>query len=88
MLLIECPHCGPRNEVEFINGGEAAKQRPTNPSSLNDTEWNHHIYGCSNTKGWLPEYWLHAFGCGKWIEIERNTVTHEIRAGITRSVEQ
>ncbi|MEQ1611156.1 MAG: sarcosine oxidase subunit delta, partial [Hyphomicrobiaceae bacterium] len=23
MLLIECPHCGPRAEIEFRCGGEA-----------------------------------------------------------------
>ena len=26
MLLIDCPHCGPRNEVEFRYGGEAHVQ--------------------------------------------------------------
>ncbi|MDE0284484.1 MAG: sarcosine oxidase subunit delta, partial [Gammaproteobacteria bacterium] len=27
MLLIPCPWCGPRNEDEFLNGGEADKRR-------------------------------------------------------------
>ena len=29
MLLIDCPHCGPRAEIEFRYGGEAHMVRPT-----------------------------------------------------------
>ena len=28
MLIIECPYCGPRDQSEFSNGGEAHVKRP------------------------------------------------------------
>jgi sarcosine oxidase subunit delta len=31
MLLIECPWCGPRDEIEFSYGGEAHRVRPGDP---------------------------------------------------------
>ena len=36
MLLITCPHCGPRAETEFRNGGEAGIVRPADPAALSD----------------------------------------------------
>jgi len=34
----------------------------------------------ANSKGVARELWLHADGCGRWIEIERDTTTHEVFA--------
>jgi sarcosine oxidase subunit delta len=31
-----------------------------------------------NPKGVLRERWRHAYGCGQWFNIARNTMTHEI----------
>ena len=31
MLLIPCPWCGPRDEIEFHYGGEAHIARPADP---------------------------------------------------------
>ena len=80
MLLIPCPHCGPRNEHEFLNGGEAGKRRPEAPSSVDDEAWYEYLCVPSNTKGWLREWWWHARGCQRWFKIERHTCTHRIRA--------
>ena len=30
MMLIPCPWCGPRNQVEFTYGGDATVKRPAN----------------------------------------------------------
>ena len=77
MLLIECPHCGPRDEVEFSCGGEAHIARPTAPDSISDAEWADYLYMRNNPKGALAERWCHILGCRRWFNVERDTVTHE-----------
>ena len=39
MLLIPCPYCGPRPEIEFRYGGEAHIARPPIPPALSDADW-------------------------------------------------
>ena len=34
MLLITCPYCGPRPEIEFRCGGEAHIARPADPEDF------------------------------------------------------
>jgi len=77
MLLIECLHCGPRDEVEFSCGGEAHIARPTAPDSISDAEWADYLYMRNNPKGALAERWCHILGCRRWFNVERDTVTHE-----------
>ena len=36
MLMINCPWCGDRAEVEFRHAGEAHLARPADPSALDD----------------------------------------------------
>ena len=79
MLLIECPYCGPRDETEFHAGGEAHIARPEQPDALTDAEWADYLFMRKNTKGWFSERWVHAAGCRRWFNVERHTVTHEIR---------
>ena len=79
MLLIPCPWCGPRNEDEFLNGGDARKHRPAQAALLTDAQWCDYLYVPANTKGWLRERWWHVAGCQRWFSIERHTVTHALR---------
>ena len=79
MLLIECPHCGLRDETEFYAGGQAHIARPEKPEELIDAEWADYLFMRKNTKGWFAERWVHAAGCRRWFNVERHTVTHEIR---------
>ena len=44
MLLIPCPWCGPRDECEFVYGGEAHIKRPENPDALSDAEWADYLF--------------------------------------------
>lgn len=78
MLLIPCPHCGERNEDEFVCWSEAEPRRPANPESLSPEQWTGYVYLHDNTKGWVRERWMHIKGCRRWIVIDRNTITHEI----------
>jgi sarcosine oxidase subunit delta len=75
MLLISCPYCGPRPEVEFRCGGEAHIARPANPSAFDDADWANYLYVRTNTKGRHAERWLHAHGCGRWFNAVRDTVS-------------
>jgi len=76
MLLIDCPHCGPRNEVEFHYGGEAHVPYPEDPSALDDREWARFLFYRKNTKGILAERWQHSAGCRRWFNALRDTRTY------------
>lgn len=80
MLLITCPHCGPRDESEFACGGEAHIVRPEKPAELTDAQWADYLFMRRNLKGVHYERWLHSHGCRRWFNAVRDTVTHEIFA--------
>ena len=79
MLLINCPFCGARNESEFAFGGTATAPRPADPHSLSDSEWVDWLTIPENPMGPVDERWWHARGCGLWLTITRDTVTHDIK---------
>jgi sarcosine oxidase, subunit delta len=76
MLNIPCPYCGPRDETEFAYGGPSHVTRPALISA--DREWTHYLFHRENDMGPYRERWLHSFGCGRWFNVLRDTVTHEI----------
>ena len=80
MLLIPCPWCGPRNDAEFMPGGEAHIARAADPQQTSDRQWGEYLYFRKNIKGPQAERWFHAYGCRRWFNVERDSVTHEIRA--------
>lgn len=80
MLLIKCPNCGPRAEIEFSCGGEAHIVRPSKPSTTNDQEWAEYLFIRRNPKGVHFEQWWHVHGCRRWFNVARNTITDEILA--------
>jgi sarcosine oxidase subunit delta len=75
MLLIDCPHCGPRAEPEFQYAGEAHIARPGDPAGLSDEAWATHLYYRSNIRGLHAERWRHTHGCGRYFNAVRDTVT-------------
>lgn len=76
MLSIPCPHCGLRDETEFVNGGEADIQRPAPECS--EEAWAAYLFTRANPKGPLRERWFHRFGCRRWLIVTRDTLSHEI----------
>jgi len=80
MLLIECPHCGPRNETEFHYGGQAHVAYPEDPHALSDEEWAQYLFFRDNPRGPFAERWVHSTGCRKWFNAVRDTVTYRIQA--------
>ena len=77
MLLIPCPFCGERAEIEFVAGGEAVT-RPENPAVLDDAGFTDYRYNRDNRRGPLREQWWHVHGCRRWLVVERDTQTNEI----------
>ncbi|SMY10743.1 sarcosine oxidase subunit delta [Brevibacterium jeotgali] len=80
MLLIDCPHCGPRDEVEFHYGGQAHVPYPVDPYALSDRAWAEFLFYRDNPRGPFAERWVHAVGCRKWFNAIRDTVTYEFLA--------
>lgn len=70
MLLVHCPHCGPRGEAEFVCGGEPVA-RPDDARRLDDA-----LYARDNAKGVHEELWWHRHGCRLWFRTRRDTATN------------
>jgi len=75
MLLIPCPYCGPRPELEFAYAGEAGIVRPADASALDDDAWGAFLYQRSNPRGLHDERWRHLHGCARFFNARRDTVT-------------
>jgi sarcosine oxidase, subunit delta len=78
MLLINCPYCGERPEIEFRNGGEAHIARP--PVTASEEEWAAFLFLRDNPKGSLRERWFHSHGCQTWFNAVRDTFTDTLHA--------
>lgn len=76
MLRIECPYCGVRDEQEFVFGGPSHITRPG--TECTDEEWTHYLYFRDNPRGLHAERWCHSFGCGRWFNVLRDTLTHVV----------
>jgi sarcosine oxidase, subunit delta len=76
MLRIRCPYCGVADEEEYRFGGESHVTRPAPGAS--DAVWGDYLFNRVNAQGVYFERWLHIYGCGRWFNVVRNTVTHEI----------
>ncbi len=77
MLLIACPHCGPRAQVEF------AYDRTLDalvPLTATPGEAVAGLYARENPKGWSDELWHHRFGCRRWLVVRRHTATHAVQS--------
>ena len=72
-----CPLCGPRDRREFYYyGAEDFLNRPA-PDAPPEA-WDNHLHLRDNPAGLTRDLWYHETGCGQWLLLTRNTVTHEI----------
>jgi sarcosine oxidase, subunit delta len=78
MLLLPCPWCGPRDEVEFHYGGQAGIAYPADPAALDDAGWADYLFMRDNPKGRFVERWYHVHGCRRWFDLERDTATNDL----------
>ena len=76
MLLIHCPYCDETlPELEFVYAGEAHIERPKDSSARSDEEWRDYLFIRTNTKGSHYERWRHVYGCARFFNAVRDTVT-------------
>ncbi|KTQ97708.1 sarcosine oxidase subunit delta [Aureimonas ureilytica] len=75
MLLITCPYCGPRPELEFRYAGEAHVMRAETPSDVGADDWGAFLYTRSNPRGLHAERWRHIHGCARFFNAVRDTRT-------------
>ena len=78
MLRIACPYCGVRDEPEFTFGGPSHVTRPA--LTVDDLTWTQYLFARDNPAGTHFERWCHVYGCGRWFNMARDTLTHEILA--------
>ena len=77
MLRINCPFCGMRDHEEFSYEGDASVVYPE-IENQDEQAWYRAVFLRKNPKGLHREYWYHSGGCRMWLEVERDTLTHEI----------
>ena len=76
-MRITCPNCGERDRREFYYQGDAlAVQRPDPDAGLG--AWDDYLHNRDNPAGETQDLWFHEAGCGAWLVVERNTVTHAV----------
>lgn len=78
-MRIECPICGSRDRREFYYQGAAvALDRPA--PDAGDDAWDAYLHLRDNPAGETRDLWQHEGGCGAWLVVTRDTVTHAVRA--------
>ena len=79
-MRLPCPNCGSRDIREFTyRGHESFLHRPRGEASGDWSEaWDAHLHLRDNPAGPTRDLWYHDQGCGAWLVVDRNTVTHEI----------
>lgn len=76
-MRITCPLCGSRDRREFYYQGAAvALNRPA--PDAGEEAWDDYLHLRDNPAGQTRELWHHEGGCGAWVVVTRDTVTHEI----------
>ena len=77
MLLITCPHCGPRAQTEFSY--ERTVDSVVQPMA-DPAEAMARLFARANPRGLDDEICRHTFGCRAWLVLTRHRMTHAITA--------
>lgn len=76
-MRIYCPLCGARDRREFYYKGAAvALERPAPDAGAQ--AWDDYLHLRENPAGRTRDLWQHDAGCGAWLVVTRDTVSHEI----------
>ena len=75
-MRLRCPLCGERDLREFTVKG-AALAPPSDAAAWSEA-WHDYLHLRVNPAGETRELWYHSGGCGAWLVVTRNTVTHEV----------
>ncbi|MEM7644689.1 MAG: sarcosine oxidase subunit delta [Pseudomonadota bacterium] len=78
-MRLTCPLCGDRDRREFYYmGHETYLHRPA--ADAPPGAWDDYLHNRVNPAGRTRDLWHHEAGCGAWLLVERDTVTHEIHS--------
>lgn len=77
MLLITCPHCGPRAQAEFVY--ERTMDSVVALDAAPEVAMEQ-LFTRANPRGFDDELWRHTYGCRAWLVVTRHRVTNEISA--------
>ncbi len=74
-MRINCPLCGERDLREFYFKGT----KLACPDSEEwGADWDDYLHNRDNPAGVSQELWQHVAGCGVWLIVMRDTVSHVI----------
>lgn len=76
MIRIDCPNCGLRDHTEFTYVGDATRTYPGLEGDMRT--WVDYVFLRDNPRGRHKELWHHVQGCRRILQVERDTVTHEV----------
>lgn len=76
-MRLPCPICGARDVREFYYQGAAVMLARPGPEA-GEAAWDDYLHLRDNRPGDLEELWSHDAGCGAWLKVVRNTVTHAV----------
>jgi sarcosine oxidase subunit delta len=79
-MRIKCPYCGERDADEFGYLGAAKLKRPDPNTADAGRTFYEYVYLRDNPAGLNAELWYHRGGCRSWLNVERDTRTHEIKS--------
>ena len=76
-MRIKCPVCGERDRREYYYVGDAvALSRPERGADLD--VWDDYLHLRDNPAGMTRDLWQHEAGCGAWLVVTRDTVSHVV----------
>lgn len=76
-MRITCPLCGERDRREFYYQGAATLLHRPAPDA-EAAVWDDYLHNRDNPAGKTQDLWYHEYGCGSWLKVTRNTVTHAV----------
>jgi heterotetrameric sarcosine oxidase delta subunit len=80
-MRINCPYCGERDRREFYYMGDAVALARPAPDAGPDA-WDDYLHNRDNPAGATRDLWYHEGGCGAWIVVSRDTVTHAVQGTV------
>lgn len=75
MLLVHCPHCGPRAQAEFVY--ERTVDSVVQPDAPLEQAMER-LFTRANPRGVDEELWRHTYGCRAWMILRRHRVSNVI----------
>jgi heterotetrameric sarcosine oxidase delta subunit len=75
-MRIHCPLCGDRDLREFYYYG--SEDYLTQPEVGDLDTVDAHLHLRDNLAGEVRDLWYHQAGCGSWLRVTRDTVSHAI----------